>query len=86
MVRCRALSSEEFRASVILLAIPDRRDTCCSLRGSQRRDQTRYAGNPCMYGRAEPPNLLLQIVGNPEVYAQQVYIRDIQIGVAGLTL
>jgi len=30
VVRCRALSSEEFRASVILLANPDRREISCS--------------------------------------------------------
>jgi len=53
-------------------------------RGSQRRGRTRYAGDPCTCGRAEPPNLLLQFVGIPEVYAQQVYIEDIQIGVAVL--
>jgi len=55
-------------------------------RGSQRRGRTRYAGDPCTCGRAEPPNLLLQFVGIPEVYAQQVYIEDIQIGVAVLAL
>jgi len=87
MVRCRALSSEESWAPVILLANPDRRDACRSIfRGSQRRGRTGYASNPCICGHAEPPNLLLQIVGTPEDYTQQVHIRDMQIGVAASAL
>jgi len=64
--RCPFLLADS-RASVILLTSPDLRDTCCRVTWGSRHGRTRYAGDPCAYGCAEPPNLLLLYVGNPGI-------------------
>lgn len=65
-VRCRALSSEESRASVILLANPDQtRNVLLDIEGVSATARLGMLATPAQCGRAEPPNLLLQSVGKP---------------------